>query len=185
MQRESFFKLQRIARFILAAIIGTLNLASIAASCWLTQSAPFDAFLTQALAFLTTPHHIAWMRIILSDYIPFAHQLLTLIHQSDAIAAIILSSISTALLTLALSALLRFNMPKRFARAANRQAARQATRQISDLAETMQRIDMYSLPQEEYSELMREFDALYRQTLDERPRFTLSPLWSQTPHSIA
>lgn len=185
MQRESLFRLQRIFRLILAAFIGMLNLASIAAACWLTQSAPFDAFLTQSLAFLTTPHHIAWMRIILADYIPFAHQLLTLIHQSDAIAAIILSSIATALLTLALSGLLRFNLPRRFARAASRQAARQATRQIIDLAETMQRIDMYSLPQEEYSELMREFDALYRQALDERPRFTLSPLWSQTQPSIA
>ena len=184
MQQHFLFRLQRIFRLIIATITGILNIAGIAASCWLAQSATFDTFLTNALAFLTASHQIGWMHFILADYIPFAHQLLTSIHQSDAIAAIILSSLMTALSTLALFSLLQFNMPKRFARQANRWEARRAARQLQELTETLQRIDLYTLPQEECGDLMRELDCLYSQTLN-RPRFNLSPIWPQTPPSIA
>lgn len=182
MQRQFFFKLQRWFRLAIAALTGLLNLAGIAASCWLAQSAPFNAALTRSLAFLTTPHRIGWHRFILADYIPFAHSLLTFIHQSDAIAAIILSSLTTSILTLLMFGLLQFNAPRHIATQANCWEAKQAIRQIQQLNKSMDRIDLYALPPEDAAKLIRSLDDLLRQSSNQRPLATpLTQLWFPTP----
>ncbi|MFQ3615880.1 MAG: hypothetical protein SNJ57_09365 [Cyanobacteriota bacterium] len=190
MQRQFFLKLQHGFRLAIGATIGTLNIAGIAASCWLAQSAPFDAALTRSLAFLTTPHRIGWQQFtigtfILADYIPFAHPLLAIIHQSDAIAAIILSSLTTALLTFLMFALLQFNAPRRIAIQANQWEARRTTQLLQQLNESLQRIDLYTLPQADAAELMRQLDELLRQASNQRPIATHTTSWSPIPFPIA
>ncbi|HEY9877591.1 MAG TPA: hypothetical protein V6D29_03990 [Leptolyngbyaceae cyanobacterium] len=81
-----------------------------------------------------------------ADLIPLSSQLLQLIQNSDAIAAVIIAVLFTAILTWVTTWLMDVDVPTALAKATNEFKAKRATKLMNELRKALLEVDFYNLP---------------------------------------
>lgn len=91
-----------------------------------------------------------------ADLVPFDHQILSFVHSSDLVLAIILSVGVTAAVTWLTALITAKDIPLVIAQALNRRRADRTYQRIKELAQTLAKVDIYDLPPSPQTDALKE-----------------------------